>query len=155
MYDVLHVCGGYIHVGYLEDIMYSSIIISSLDLVITLLNPYPLTHTPPGTSDEHLTVVKSLMNAQPEGAIIVTTPQEMALATIRKEINFCRKMKIEILGIVENMSGFVCPCCKVGACIACSMTPTHVLIVRTHPHIPQVIIESVDSTSRMARILHI
>ena len=76
---------------------------------------YPLTHTPPGTSDEHLTVVKSLVNARPEGAIIVTTPQEMALATIRKEINFCRKMKIKILGIVENMSGFVCPCCKVGA----------------------------------------
>ena len=121
----------------LED-MFSSIIISSLDLA-SFLTLYPLTHTPPGTSDEHLTVVKSLMNARPEGAIIVTTPQEMALATIRKEINFCRKMKIEILGIVENMSGFVCPCCKVGACIACSMTPIHVLIVRSHPHIPQVI----------------
>ena len=82
-----------------------------------LLNLYPLTHTPPGTSDEHLTVVKSLMNARPEGAIIVTTPQEMALSTIRKEINFCRKMKVKILGIVENMSGFVCPCCQVGACM--------------------------------------
>ena len=82
-----------------------------------LLNPYPLTHTPPGTSDEHLTVVKSLMNARPEGAIIVTTPQEMALSTIRKEINFCHKMKVKILGIVENMSGFVCPCCQVGACM--------------------------------------
>lgn len=78
-----------------------------------------LTHTPPGTSDEHLTVVKSLMNARPEGAIIVTTPQEMALATIRKEINFCHKMKLKILGVVENMSGFVCPCCQVSTCSLC------------------------------------
>ena len=53
------------------------------------------------------------MNARPEGAVIVTTPQDVALATIKKEINFCRKMKLEIIGIVENMSGFVCPCCKV------------------------------------------
>ena len=83
-----------------------------------LLNPYPLfTHTPPGTSDEHLTVVKSLINARPEGAIIVTTPQEVALSTIRKEINFCHKMKVKILGIVENMSGFVCPCCQVSTCM--------------------------------------
>lgn len=73
---------------------------------------YLIFDTPPGTSDEHLTVVKALMNARPEGAVIVTTPQDVALATIKKEINFCRKMKLEIIGIVENMSGFVCPCCK-------------------------------------------
>ena len=81
-------------------------------ILYTVLN-YLCSHTPPGTSDEHLTVVKALMNARPEGAIIVTTPQEMALTTIRKEINFCRKMNLKILGIVENMSGYMCPCCQV------------------------------------------
>lgn len=68
--------------------------------------------TPPGTSDEHLTVVKALKNARPDGAVVVTTPQEVALATIRKELNFCRKMDVKVLGIVENMSGFVCPHCQ-------------------------------------------
>ncbi|XP_033115477.1 cytosolic Fe-S cluster assembly factor NUBP2 homolog [Anneissia japonica] len=73
---------------------------------------YILFDTPPGTSDEHLTVVSALKNVKPEGAIIVTTPQQVALTTIRKEINFCRKMGIRIIGIVENMSGYVCPCCQ-------------------------------------------
>lgn len=68
--------------------------------------------TPPGTSDEHLTVVKALKNVNPDGAVVVTTPQEVALATIRKELNFCRKMDLTVLGILENMSGFVCPYCQ-------------------------------------------
>ncbi|XP_070558540.1 LOW QUALITY PROTEIN: uncharacterized protein [Ptychodera flava] len=68
--------------------------------------------TPPGTSDEHLTVINVLKNSQPDGAVIVSTPQALSLGTIRKEITFCRKMGIKILGIVENMSGFVCPCCE-------------------------------------------
>lgn len=68
--------------------------------------------TPPGTSDEHLTVVKALKNVNPNGAILVTTPQDVALATIRKELTFCRKMDVKVLGIVENMSGFVCPYCQ-------------------------------------------
>ncbi|XP_065830356.1 uncharacterized protein [Oscarella lobularis] len=68
--------------------------------------------TPPGTSDEHLTVVKVLKGVEPDGAVIVTTPQEVALDTIRKEIDFCRKMSLPIIGIVENMSGFICPCCQ-------------------------------------------
>lgn len=46
------------------------------------------------------------------GAVIVTTPQEVSLLDVRKEINFCRKMKIPLIGVVENMSGFVCPNCK-------------------------------------------
>ena len=71
------------------------------------------TDTPPGTSDEHLTVVKVLKNVNPDGAIIVSTSQMVALATVRKEITFCRKMGLKILGVVENMSGFVCPCCQV------------------------------------------
>ena len=72
-----------------------------------------MSDTPPGTSDEHLTIVKTLVNAKPEGAIIVTTPQDVAMDTICKEIDFCRKMDIDIIGIVENMSGYSCPCCKV------------------------------------------
>jgi MinD superfamily P-loop ATPase len=56
--------------------------------------------TPPGTSDEHLTVMKALKNVKPDGAVIVTTPQKLALGTIRKEINFCRKMGLNILGIL-------------------------------------------------------
>jgi len=67
--------------------------------------------TPPGTSDEHLSVVASLKNAQPDGAVVVTTPQQLSMATVRKELDFCRKMDIPVLGIVENMSGFACPCC--------------------------------------------
>lgn len=46
-----------------------------------------------------------------DGAIIVTTPQEVALLDVRKEINFCRKVGIPIIGVVENMSWFVCPKC--------------------------------------------
>jgi len=57
-------------------------------------------------------VVKALKNVRPDGAVVVTTPQEVALATIRKELNFCRKMDVKVLGIVENMSGFVCPYCQ-------------------------------------------
>lgn len=71
------------------------------------------TDTPPGTSDEHLTVVKLLKSVNPDGALIVTTPQTVALDTIKKELDFCRKMSLHVLGIVENMSGFVCPCCQV------------------------------------------
>lgn len=72
---------------------------------------YLIIDTPPGTSDEHISTISSLKKANPEGAIIVTTPQELSLQTIRKEITFCKKMKVPILGIVENMSGFICPCC--------------------------------------------
>ncbi|XP_071521969.1 cytosolic Fe-S cluster assembly factor nubp1 [Panulirus ornatus] len=68
--------------------------------------------TPPGTSDEHLSIVQYLSAAQPVAAIIVTTPQEVALLDVRKEITFCRKVNIPIIGIVENMTTFVCPKCK-------------------------------------------
>jgi len=68
--------------------------------------------TPPGTSDEHLSIVTYLNEAGIAGAIIVTTPQEVALADVRKEINFCKKTEIPILGVVENMSGFVCSYCE-------------------------------------------
>lgn len=68
--------------------------------------------TPPGTSDEHLSVARYL-KPYVDGAIIVTSPQDVALADVRKEIGFCRKTGINIIGVVENMSGFICPCCHV------------------------------------------
>ncbi|KAG2218608.1 hypothetical protein INT45_013916 [Circinella minor] len=72
---------------------------------------YLLVDTPPGTSDEHLSVASYLKESGIDGAIVITTPQEVALQDVRKEIDFCRKVNIPILGIVENMSGFVCPNC--------------------------------------------
>lgn len=72
---------------------------------------YLLIDTPPGTSDEHISIAEQLRWARPDGAIIVTTPQTVATADVKKEINFCKKVDLNILGIVENMSGFVCPYC--------------------------------------------
>jgi ATP-binding protein involved in chromosome partitioning len=65
--------------------------------------------SPPGTGDEPLSVVQLLEKA--DGAVIVTTPQELALADVRKSINFCRNLNLTVLGVLENMSGFVCPKC--------------------------------------------
>jgi len=65
--------------------------------------------SPPGTGDEPLSIVQLLENA--DGAIIVTTPQEVALSDVRKCISFCRNLKLPVLGVLENMSGFVCPKC--------------------------------------------
>lgn len=73
---------------------------------------YLVVDTPPGTSDEHLAVVNYVKDTGIDGALIVTTPQEVALLDVRKEIDFCKKLGIPILGLVENMLGFVCPNCK-------------------------------------------
>ncbi|SNX85672.1 probable NBP35 - nucleotide-binding protein [Melanopsichium pennsylvanicum] len=72
---------------------------------------YMLIDTPPGTSDEHLSIVSYLKESGITGAILLTTPQEVSLQDVRKEISFCRKMNVPILGVVENMAGFVCPSC--------------------------------------------
>jgi Mrp family chromosome partitioning ATPase len=69
---------------------------------------YLIIDSPPGTGDEPLTVAQTIPDAK---AIIVTTPQEIALADVRKSINFCKTVKIDIFGIIENMSGFACPHC--------------------------------------------
>ncbi len=69
---------------------------------------YMIIDSPPGTGDEPLTVAQTIPDAL---ALIVTTPQEVSLADVRKSINFCRQVKMEILGLVENMSGLVCPHC--------------------------------------------
>ncbi|RAL04742.1 Fe-S cluster-binding ATPase [Aspergillus ibericus CBS 121593] len=73
---------------------------------------YLVIDTPPGTSDEHLSVNSLLKESGVDGAVVVTTPQEVSLLDVRKEIDFCRKAGIRILGLVENMSGFVCQSCN-------------------------------------------
>eukprot|EP00002_Diphylleia_rotans_P033966 TRINITY_DN7273_c0_g1_i2.p1 TRINITY_DN7273_c0_g1~~TRINITY_DN7273_c0_g1_i2.p1 ORF type:complete len:272 (+),score=62.26 TRINITY_DN7273_c0_g1_i2:129-944(+) len=72
---------------------------------------YLIIDTPPGTSDEHISIVENLQAYDPTGAVVVTTPQAVSIADVRKEISFCRKINLPILGVVENMSGFVCPHC--------------------------------------------
>jgi Mrp family chromosome partitioning ATPase len=73
---------------------------------------YLIIDTPPGTSDEHISVVQYLKTTADDGAVIVTTPQEVSLSDVRKEISFCKKTNLNIIGVVENMSEFICPCCK-------------------------------------------
>lgn len=60
-----------------------------------------------------LHILMIFRNTPCDGAILVTTPQQIALDDVRKELSFCRKTGIPILGIVENMSGYVCPNCSV------------------------------------------
>jgi len=69
---------------------------------------YLVIDAPPGTGDEPLTVAQTIPDAK---AIVVTTPQEISLADVRKSINFCRHVDMEILGIIENMGTFTCPHC--------------------------------------------
>jgi len=69
---------------------------------------YLIIDAPPGTGDEPLTVAKTIPDAY---VVIVTTPQEVSLIDVKKSIRFCQKTKMRILGIVENMSGFICPHC--------------------------------------------
>lgn len=65
--------------------------------------------SPPGTGDEPITVAQTIEDAE---ALVVTTPQEISLADVRKSINFCRHVNMRVLGVVENMSGFSCPHCE-------------------------------------------
>ncbi len=71
---------------------------------------YLIIDSPPGTGDEPLTIAQTVTDCQ---AVIVTTPQEIALADVRKSIQFCHKVNLPILGLIENMSGFVCPSCGI------------------------------------------
>ncbi|KAJ3210296.1 Nucleotide-binding protein 2, partial [Clydaea vesicula] len=72
---------------------------------------YLIIDTPPGTSDEHISLVEFLRGQNLDGAVVVTTPQAVSLADVRKELNFCKKVEVPVLGVIENMSGFVCPHC--------------------------------------------
>ena len=69
---------------------------------------YLVIDAPPGTGDEPMTVAQTIKDAK---ALVVTTPQQVALADVRKSINFCGHVGLQIIGLVENMSGFVCPHC--------------------------------------------
>lgn len=71
---------------------------------------YLIIDLPPGTGDEALSIVHLLKRVS--GALIVTTPQDVALLDARKSITFCREIQIPIIGVVENMSGMTCPHCK-------------------------------------------
>jgi ATP-binding protein involved in chromosome partitioning len=68
-----------------------------------------LIDAPPGTGDEPLTIAQTITDAQ---AVIVTTPQEVSLADVRKSINFCKTVKLPVFGLIENMSGLICPHCS-------------------------------------------
>lgn len=70
---------------------------------------YLVVDSPPGTGDEPLAVAQLIEKA--DGAVVVTTPQEVAVQDVRRCIVFCRQMALPVLGVVENMSGFVCPGC--------------------------------------------
>lgn len=65
--------------------------------------------SPPGTGDEPLSVCQLIGTL--DGAVVVTTPQKVAAVDVRKSITFCRQLHVPVLGVVENMSGFVCPNC--------------------------------------------
>jgi ATP-binding protein involved in chromosome partitioning len=71
---------------------------------------YLIIDLPPGTGDEPLSIAQLIPNST--GAVIVTTPQDVALLSVRKSINFVKKMNMPIVGIVENMSSFRCPYCN-------------------------------------------
>jgi Mrp family chromosome partitioning ATPase len=70
---------------------------------------YLVIDAPPGTGDEPLSVCQLIKDLT--GAIIVTTPQEVSLLDVKKSISFIKKLGVPITGIIENMSGFVCPGC--------------------------------------------
>jgi Mrp family chromosome partitioning ATPase/predicted Fe-Mo cluster-binding NifX family protein len=70
---------------------------------------YLIVDAPPGTGDEPLAVAQLIEKA--DGAIVVTTPQQVAVQDVRRSIAFCRHVELPVLGVVENMSGFTCPKC--------------------------------------------
>jgi len=70
---------------------------------------YLIVDLPPGTGDEPLSIAQLIPS--PDGVIIVTTPQDVALLSVRKSINFAKAVKLRVIGIVENMAGLTCPHC--------------------------------------------
>ncbi len=70
---------------------------------------YLVIDSPPGTGDEPLSVAQLV--GQPAGAVLVTTPQDLAIADVRRSVSFCERVGVPVVGIVENMSGLACPHC--------------------------------------------
>lgn len=66
---------------------------------------YLVVDAPPRTSDEHISIIQFLQVTRIDGAIIITTPQQVSLIDVCKEISFCKKVGIPVLGVVENKSG--------------------------------------------------
>jgi ATP-binding protein involved in chromosome partitioning len=97
--DVATIWRGPLKIGVIRQFI-SDIEWSNLDFLVI--------DSPPGTGDEPLTVAQTIPDAK---ALIVTTPQEISLADVRKSINFCRQLNMDVLGVVENMSGLQCPHC--------------------------------------------
>ena len=102
---------------------------------------YLVIDSPPGTGDEPLSVCQLI--GKLDGAVIVTTPQKVAAVDVRKSITFCRQLQVPVLGVVENMSGFVCPKCgEVTQILRCgrraSASPrTWGAVPGLHPHGPE------------------
>ena len=71
---------------------------------------YLIVDCPPGTGDEPLSVAQ-LVGGSKASAVVVTTPQRVSIDDVRKSVQFCNKLKLDIEGVIENMSGFVCPEC--------------------------------------------
>lgn len=71
---------------------------------------YLLLDCPPGTGDEPLSAIQLL--GSDSAAVVVTTPQDVALTDVEKSLSFCREMKLPVIGLIENMSGFICPHCS-------------------------------------------
>jgi len=73
---------------------------------------YLVIDTPPGTSDEHLSLLEHMAPVHEKlSAVIVTTPQAVALMDVMKCVSFTRTVNLPVIGIIENMSGYMCPCC--------------------------------------------
>ncbi len=70
---------------------------------------YLIIDSPPGTGDEPLSVCQLIRKVT--GSIIVTTPQDVAILDSRKAVLFSKELNIPVIGIIENMSGFICPHC--------------------------------------------
>jgi Mrp family chromosome partitioning ATPase len=70
---------------------------------------YLVIDSPPGTGDEPLSVAQLIEGA--DGAVLVTTPQALSADDVRRSVTFCRQVGLPVLGIIENMSGFICPHC--------------------------------------------
>ncbi|MFA5510615.1 MAG: Mrp/NBP35 family ATP-binding protein [Candidatus Cloacimonetes bacterium] len=71
---------------------------------------YLIVDCPPGTGDEPLSVIQTI--GKMDGAVIVTTPQDLSVLDVKKSVDFALKMELPILGIVENMKYFRCPKCN-------------------------------------------
>ena len=113
---------------------------------------YLLVDTPPGTSDEHLSLVQYLSSTHVDGAILVTTPQEVALMDVRREINFCRKVNLPILGVVENMSAFICPKCAVRVTVKLKSF-IMISVCRNHPRYSLLLLEGLKRWQKIWELL--